>query len=380
MKEVILHIGLPKTGSTSIQSAIAGYSKNKIHTASFGVENHSIPIYTMFSSQRFKYHVWKNQSLTHNQIDKLRLDFLRVLEFELSCTKNETLLISGEDISRLTQQEISNMINYFNQRGIDVQIIAYVRNPINWITSIIQQFFRDGNDLVLSRGLFKDRLNPYFNLIKKGNIHVFSYEDAIGNHGSIVKHFAELLSLDLVENPNDNISFSPIQLALVAELNKVQLNVFSNKHRYRVRSNIIEKILTINIPITKFEKLDYRYFYNYLPKDIKSDCEWLNDNFNIKYEIPENKEVFVIEDYFKQILEESKDSLNDIFTEIGCNYNQSISLTNNFLEAYFTLGIDKILYDFSEERYLLLNPDVKISGINPFEHYLKYGINEGRKI
>ena len=35
---------------------------------------------------------------------------------------------------------------------------------------------------------------------------------------------------------------------------------------------------------------------------------------------------------------------------------------------------------FDPHRYLELNPDVANASIDPFEHYIKYGIKEGRSI
>lgn len=39
-----------------------------------------------------------------------------------------------------------------------------------------------------------------------------------------------------------------------------------------------------------------------------------------------------------------------------------------------------LLRSFDPARYLLLNPDVKAAGINPFEHYMKFGLSESRPI
>ena len=44
------------------------------------------------------------------------------------------------------------------------------------------------------------------------------------------------------------------------------------------------------------------------------------------------------------------------------------------------LKMDKRIPDlFNEELYLELNPDVKKAGVDPKEHFLKFGINEGRR-
>ena len=55
-----------------------------------------------------------------------------------------------------------------------------------------------------------------------------------------------------------------------------------------------------------------------------------------------------------------------------------ISLKDNFTRAFINFETGDS--DFSGETYLKLNPDVKNAGVNPYEHYLNYGIMEGRKI
>lgn len=41
--------------------------------------------------------------------------------------------------------------------------------------------------------------------------------------------------------------------------------------------------------------------------------------------------------------------------------------------------LEQLPIDFSESDYLTLNPDVKAAGVDPKEHYLLYGIQEGRQ-
>lgn len=44
-----------------------------------------------------------------------------------------------------------------------------------------------------------------------------------------------------------------------------------------------------------------------------------------------------------------------------------------------TTLIDPNSFEFNAERHLELHPDVRNSGINPYEHYLVFGIKEGRR-
>ena len=47
--KLFLHIGMHKTGSSSIQFSLNGFENESIRYAKLGFENHSVPIYTAFS-------------------------------------------------------------------------------------------------------------------------------------------------------------------------------------------------------------------------------------------------------------------------------------------------------------------------------------------
>ena len=135
MKTVILHIGLHKTGTTTLQGCLKGYKSQEIKYASFEDENHSIPIFTIFSDNRYKYHIWKTTCLNNKEIDQYRLKNIRVLENDLLDRSSSKLLISGEDISILKKREKEALIEFFKKRNADVEVIAYVRSPISWCAS-----------------------------------------------------------------------------------------------------------------------------------------------------------------------------------------------------------------------------------------------------
>ena len=105
-KQLMLHIGLHKTGSTSIQAALKGYNKNKVRSIAFKEANHSIPMYTIFSEERYNYHIWQKEGLSKGDIDKKKNAYLNILIKEFKNNKVKTLIISGEDLSVLKDHEV----------------------------------------------------------------------------------------------------------------------------------------------------------------------------------------------------------------------------------------------------------------------------------
>ena len=100
LKEVILHIGLHKTGSTSIQSALKGYDKNGTKTVSFENENHSIPMYTIFSKNRYDYHIWKNAGISKVNIDRNIQKYLKIILADIDDKSKKS---QAQDIHRECQ-------------------------------------------------------------------------------------------------------------------------------------------------------------------------------------------------------------------------------------------------------------------------------------
>ena len=82
MDEVILHIGMHKTGSTSIQLSLNGYDDGETIYANLENINHAFPIYTIFSANRYDYH-WKNLGFNLSEIDSKKEKYLNLLIGEL---------------------------------------------------------------------------------------------------------------------------------------------------------------------------------------------------------------------------------------------------------------------------------------------------------
>ena len=75
MREVIIHIGLHKTGSTSIQKALYGYQDVSTRYACFKEANHSIPMFTIFSKNPKSHHFYKNWAISEKQVKKKKKNF-----------------------------------------------------------------------------------------------------------------------------------------------------------------------------------------------------------------------------------------------------------------------------------------------------------------
>ena len=113
-KIAFLHVGLHKTASTSFQLACAE-QKDLLNQAGIAypvftceeanqsyIVNHSIPLYSLFSSSPESYHI--NIRWGIRDIEGCKASYSRQLSKALD--ESESIILSGEDVSLLSAREL----------------------------------------------------------------------------------------------------------------------------------------------------------------------------------------------------------------------------------------------------------------------------------
>ena len=152
MRAVIIHAGLNKTASSSIQGTCSnnaerllrlGYSYPHFKVAERMLHNHSAAVYTLYSKQAAGYHLnlkWKVD------LDSVRRDYAHQLD-ALMASDTPTKLISGEDISRLEVDELQSFRQKLESTGHSIRVIAYIRPPRSFLNSVVQEFVKNGGTI-----------------------------------------------------------------------------------------------------------------------------------------------------------------------------------------------------------------------------------------
>jgi len=202
-KKVILHLGMNKCGSTSIQNTLfnnaAVLEKNGFRYLTEWGLSHLTVFNHLFSASRArairKFHGRYISKRKHNKSKKM---FLNALQNVIKNSKSETLILSGECFGVFTNKNAINnfkefIINYFESKGIEVSIVLLIRNPLLWLISRLQQALFFGY-YPRNTDFFEERIKSYKAItnLKKNfcdSLKFLKFEDACLDEDGLAGYF-----------------------------------------------------------------------------------------------------------------------------------------------------------------------------------------------
>lgn len=285
-KLCIVHIGMHKTGSSSIQHNLNQTKNLNFSYFNLGVENHSIPIYSVFSKHRNNYHIHKNRGRTEEDIYKYNKDINNKFQNHIYENMNHnTFVISGEDISVLSDTELVEFKNYLLNYFEKIQIVAYIRSPFSYTASTVQENIKNGSiDIVsLVKNVFpkyKNRFEKFDFIFGKNNVylHYFDKKSLVGE--DITKDFLYKNNLETEEESflSTNESMSLEAIALLYIYNKYATTPIANHNGVRAKYEL--RNLLLNVGSTKIS-LGKKLFKN-IPTNYLEDLNWIESRMNMK--------------------------------------------------------------------------------------------------
>lgn len=326
MREIILHIGMNKTGTSAIQNSLYGINSYGIRTVRFKEKNHSVPMKTIFSKRPAR--TWKNIGLSDNQIQEKRDEYKKILEGELADKSINRFIISGEAISDLTEIEQKDLCLFLKRKKLNTRIVYVVRDPFSWAVSVNQQRAKWGEkSLLVVNPHYKKRLAGFMKECGKENISVYKYEDLMKK--GLIKSFSKIIGLKLEEGKRVNESVTSETLFLLYALNRIDIATVGSHKHLRARVEIIRAMQSFFSESNGFKKIDLREFNLVAPSAAK-DLDWLEERFGITYPSPwdNRSEVRDFEDCpsFEKIME--------FFQHHNLTYKSSLSVTENIQSLY----------------------------------------------
>jgi hypothetical protein len=220
-RRCIIHIGMHKTGTTSIQRSFNGFEDAQFVYADVGGQaNHSLAFYSLFSETPGNHHIHqstgRSPGAVRHYINKIQAD----LDKSIVRAGDRTLIVSGEDIGALSRQALETMKTYFAARFEQISIVGYVRPPAGWLTSSFQERVKVGRLTQLHAGtLYRNytaSLSKFDDIFGRDNVQLWKFDPKAFPEGCVVQDFCSRLRIEFsksrIRRVNESLSREAVSL------------------------------------------------------------------------------------------------------------------------------------------------------------------------
>lgn len=362
IKRVVIHAGIPKTGTSSIQDTMYENAQllrqqGLLYLTDWG-RNHSMALYCLLSPIFSPYRFVTEDNLTQENLGEFRQTLVRqMLERVKNNPDCHTLVISGEDLSTLDKEAIAAVIPFFTRHlgPVDIEVILYLREPVSLRVSTCQQIvfipdylsFAPARREAFPRLFYQFRLQKFFDVFSKTSLRLFKFEDALHHKASLVGHFLQAVGaserlIDQMEVKTSNESRSLESIEFISYLNGKIPFLLGEKpnqlqHPKRAAGDL-EAFLSIRGPKFDISHEEKIHFSNC----VQEDNQWLRETTGIDYTDAKLPDTRKAETYNQQTIED----FIRVFPHI--TFPQKEVFLQFFEEKYRQTGEEKFLQLFSE--------------------------------
>lgn len=306
--KVTLHVGLHKTGTTSIQDTLGDKFNNQL------LKEQGI-LYPTFFGKRHNVR-FSNAFMTHPEDEAAKKDAPPYGEHRLSKQEKKIsemgqglkeavqemnishVIIVDEGVSVLRPDNIRRIKHFFEQfsnYAIEFQVMVYTRHPLNWGNSNVVQLLRyygdqsmaeliDRNAERILPTLFRERVGHFTDIFGSEHVKVNSFEYALKNNDELVHHFLYQLHMpsniiDKMKIVNQNEGVSTFTALFYDYLNQRLPRLVKGKANAERDQRDHLKLANIRGHKYKLSFDDQRR----LLKSSELDRKWLKDHFQIDY-------------------------------------------------------------------------------------------------
>lgn len=244
MKRLVLHIGIHKSGSSSIQDFLSrilkgGESGRDVEYLQVldGSPNNSAAFCTIFRKDPELYHY--NKGLSAEAVRSRNLDWTAKLRDRILGSNSRTMIASAEDLCVMSGDGLTKLRDFFHGHGFEIDVYAYIRSPHSYIESAFQQMIKEGRSL--GTGYFDFRaLAPRFvnlevvaDVFGSERLYLRKFDPALFPKGDVVRDFIEWTNI-----PKSALGADALPAAIVMSNSGLRLEALAILYFMRMSEQI----------------------------------------------------------------------------------------------------------------------------------------------
>ena len=204
-KRCIIHFGMHKTGSSSIQESLFRHasSLSNFHYLHAGKANSSGAIATAFSDNPIKYHANRKSGMTQDKLKDQEKKIKTQLTDQLKESTKFNFLLSAEDISTLSLTGLQRLVDWLSCQVDDIEAVGYIRSPCSFMASAFQQQVKGGlRELSLTKLMpqYRNRFEIFDQVIGRDRVKFWKFDPTAFPNYCVVRDFLSRLNIDFPES------------------------------------------------------------------------------------------------------------------------------------------------------------------------------------
>jgi hypothetical protein len=267
VKKLLLHIGTPKTATTTIQKTLNDYAKENLIEGfiypDFGSVNHH-DLMVLFKSYDRIPRSLKGKYPNLKSYEEGRLNLKK--SFNNLFLNSNNVLLSTEYFFTMNQEEINNLKNELSYvKDLEIMICIYVRDPLSYYVSYVQQYCKASKNIpnpIKFRYNFKSIILKWEEYFPNIMVKPFSKEKFL--NGCIVQDFMQVVNafFDIKCELSLNTKASNESLSLEA----LYILIFYRRYFYSDEDNVFypdsNRLINLMLNLTKNLKMYFQSIDN----------------------------------------------------------------------------------------------------------------------
>jgi hypothetical protein len=209
-RQVVVHFGMPKTGTTSIQLSLSRrLSDPRFHYVKFAEGDSNYAIATGFRTDPTRDRRHLKLGTPSHELPRLRKSIVRQLRASLEQARERTAILSAEIIAALKEAEFRELHAVLAGSGGRVTAVGYVRRPKETMESEFQQQVKSGRQAFGMERLFPNyraRVKKLDAVLGSENTHIWRFDPSSFPGGCVVLDFCARMGISF--RPEDVIRFN----------------------------------------------------------------------------------------------------------------------------------------------------------------------------